>query len=233
MIRITGLSKRFNAGSIDEILALKGIDLFVDRHEFVTVIGTNGSGKSTLLNMIAGNIQPDQGIVEIDGKDFTGKKEYQRAAFISRVFQNPYLGTAPGMTIAENLLMAYYRGKPRYPRISLTRTLTEIFKDKLSVLEMRLEDRLDPKTANQVIRLTQKFVSEAKLTTLMITHSMKQALEMGDRTIMMHNGRIIDDIAATEKKQLTVEDLLNKFEDIRKQEKLTPELISFLKNQYA
>ena len=270
MIRISGLTKRFNAGSVDEVLAMNDIDLFIGRHEFVTVIGTNGSGKSTLLNVIAGNIRADQGTIEISGKDVTVKKDFQRAELISRVFQNPYQGTAPGMTIAENLLMAYYRGKPRYPKISLTRSLMETFRERLSVLEMRLEDRLDqvvgtlsggqrqaitllmavlrtpdvllldehtaaldPKTASQVLRLTQKFVADSKLTTLMITHSMKQALEMGDRTIMMHHGRIIDDIPAMEKKKLTVEDLLNKFEDIRKQEKLTPELISFLRSQYA
>ncbi len=269
MIRISGITKKFNSGSIDEVEALKEIDLLIDRHEFVTLIGTNGSGKSTLLNMVAGNILPDQGSIEIDGRVVTNQKEYRRAAYVSRVFQNPYLGTAPGMTIAENLLMAYYRGKSRYPRISLTKSLQELFKDKLSILEMGLEERLnqivgtlsggqrqaitllmavlqspsvllldehtaalDPKTANQVIRLTQKFVSEGKLTTLMITHSMKQALEMGDRTIMMHHGRIIEDIPATEKKRLTVEDLLAKFEDIRKREKLTPELVKSLRGLY-
>jgi putative ABC transport system ATP-binding protein len=269
MIRITGLHKKFNPGSLDEVIALADINLEIREHEFVTVIGTNGSGKSTLLNAVAGNIFPDSGTILIKGKDVTRKHDFQRAKYISRVFQNPFTGTAPDMTIAENLLLAWFRGKKRYPTISLNGKMKSFFRDQLLSLDMHLEDRLenvmgtlsggqrqaitllmavlqapdvllldehtaalDPKTATQVIRLTQKFVTGHQLTTLMVTHSMTQALELGTRTIMMHHGRIIDDIPEEDKRKMTTGDFLNKFENIRKQEKLTPELIETLKNLY-
>ncbi len=270
MIKIKDITKKFHAGSQDEVIALNNISLELREHEFLTVIGTNGSGKSTLLNVIAGNIVPDGGLIEINGECVTKKKDFQRAKSISRVFQNPFMGTAPDMTLAENLLMAWLRGKHHYPKISLNKTGREFLRKRLASLEMQIEDRLDnkmgtlsggqrqaitllmavmqkpkvllldehtaaldPKTAVQVLKLTQRFIAESRLTTLMVTHSMKQALELGTRTIMMHNGQIIDDIPADEKKNITVNDLLEKFEDIRKREKLTPELIEQLKNSYA
>jgi len=270
MIRVGNLNKKFNPGSQDEVIALSNINLEVHKNEFLTVIGTNGSGKSTLLNAIAGNLIPDSGTIEINGKDVTGQKEYQRARNISRVFQNPFTGTAPEMTLAENLLMAWLRGRRRYAKISLSRKGREFFREQLASLEMNVEDRLDnlmgalsggqrqaitllmavmqqpkvllldehtaaldPKTGSQILKLTQKFVTESRLTTLMVTHSMKQALELGTRTIMMHHGQIIDDISAGEKLNLNVDDLLDKFEDIRKREKLTPDLIEQLKNLYV
>lgn len=269
MIQISGLNKIFNPGSPDQVHALCDVNLEVEEHEFVTVIGTNGSGKSTLLSAIAGNLHPDSGTIAIHGKDVTRQPDHQRAAFIARVFQNPYLGTAAGMTIAENLLMAWFRGKKRYPVISLNKRLRAVFREHLDALDMQLSDRLDnvigslsggqrqavtllmavlqtpdvllldehtaaldPRSANQVLRLTQKFVSSHRITTLMVTHSMKQALELGNRIIMMHNGRIIEDIGAPEKRTLTTEMLLEKFEDIRKREKLTPEKIESLKRLY-
>jgi putative ABC transport system ATP-binding protein len=269
MIRIRNLEMTFNAGSLDQLTALKEINLNIAEHEFVTIIGTNGSGKSTLLNTIAGNILPDKGTIEINGIDVTRKSDFQRARYIARVFQNPYSGTAPGMTIAENLLMAWFRGRKRYPVISLNGNLKSRLQKQLASLDMQLEDRLenlmgtlsggqrqaitllmavlqtpkvllldehtaalDPKTAAQVIRLTQKFVTANALTTIMVTHSMQHALELGTRILMMHNGRIIEDIHEDEKRHLTIEDLLNKFEEIRKLEKLTPEMMVALKNQY-
>jgi putative ABC transport system ATP-binding protein len=269
MIRIRDLTKTFNTGSPDQVNALKEISLDIAEHEFVTIIGTNGSGKSTLLNAIAGNVRPDNGTIEINGRDVTGKMDFQRAKYIARVFQNPYSGTAPGMTIAENLLMAWFRGRNRFPRISLDGKLKNRFRLQLASLDMQLDDRLenlmgtlsggqrqaitllmavlqtpkvllldehtaalDPKTAAQVIRLTQRFLTENSITAIMVTHSMQQALELGTRILMMHNGQVIEDIPEGDKRNLTVEDLLTKFEDIRKLEKLTPELIETLKSQY-
>ena len=269
MIKITNLNKVFNPGSINQVNALTDINLDVKDHEFITIIGTNGSGKSTLLNMIAGTIFPDNGKIEIAGADVTVKKEFQRAKYISRVFQNPFSGTAPDMTIAENLLMSYYRGERRYPKIGLNHQLLKMFREKVEFLEMQLEDRLDniigtlsggqrqaitllmstirepkvllldehtaaldPKTASQVINLTKKFIEHGRLTTIMITHSMQQALELGTRTIMMYKGRIIDDISEKEKKKLTVDDLLDKFADLRKKERLTDEIFEQLKREY-
>lgn len=270
MISISNLNITFNSGTINEVKALQNINLKINEGEFVTIIGTNGSGKTTLLNMIAGAILPDTGKILIDDVDVTRKKDYRRAAYIARVFQNPFSGTAPEMTIAENLLLAYQRGRSRLPKISLTHKLEEQFRNQVESLEMQLEGRLDnvigslsggqrqaltllmsvinqpkvllldehtaaldPKAAAQIIRLTKKFIEQGNLTSVMITHSMQQALELGTRTIMMYKGRIIDDISEKEKKRLTVDDLLDKFAELRKREKLTEDIFDQLKREYA
>jgi putative ABC transport system ATP-binding protein len=269
MIGLENIHKRFNANTVNEVYPLRGISLDVREGEFLTVIGTNGSGKSTLLNMVAGTILPDSGTILVDGKDITKEREFHRARSISRVFQNPFMGTAPDMTIAENLLLAYLRGEKHYPRMGLNSDRREFFRQRVAELEMQLEGRLDtvigtlsggqrqavsllmavirepkvllldehtaaldPKSAAQVIKLTERFIERGNLTTLMVTHSMQQALEMGNRTIMMHQGQVIDDISEKEKRQLTVEDLLEKFTELRKSEKLTNEIIEQLRREY-
>jgi putative ABC transport system ATP-binding protein len=269
MIGITGLRKTFNPGTPNEVYALRGIDLEIEAGDFVTVIGTNGSGKSTLLNAVAGVFLPDQGTIKIDGRDVTRDKDFMRAKVISRVFQNPYMGTAPDMTIAENLLMAMLRGERHYPKISLNRKQMTRFEGEVALLEMQLETRLndtigtlsggqrqaltllmavikpprvilldehtaalDPKSASQVIDLTKRFIQKGRLTTLMVTHSMQQALALGNRTIMMHQGRVIEDIEEREKRRLTVDDLLDKFSEVRKREKLTDDIVEQLRREY-
>jgi putative ABC transport system ATP-binding protein len=269
MLTIKNLHKIFNSGTPNEVYALQGIDLKMKEGEFVTVIGTNGSGKSSLLNVIAGTFLPDSGKIEIDDEDVTSKRDFQRAKYISRVFQNPFMGTAPDMTIAENLHMAYLRGKRIYPRKGLHADRLRIYYDEVKQLEMQLEERLDtvistlsggqrqalsllmavitqprlllldehtaaldPKSASQVIHLTKKFISRWGLTTLMITHSMQQALELGDRTIMLHKGKIIEDIPQKEKQRLTVDDFLGKFAELRKAERLTDEMLENLRRNY-
>jgi putative ABC transport system ATP-binding protein len=269
VIELKGVHKKFNAGTVNEVCALRGVDLAVGEGEFVTVIGTNGSGKSTLLNMMAGTVLPDAGTVTVAGEDVTARKDFERARFISRVFQNPFTGTAPDMTIAENLLLAYLRGEKRWPKIGLNAQRVAFFRERIAELEMQLEGRLDtvigslsggqrqavsllmavirqpkvllldehtaaldPKSASQVIRLTKVFIERGKLTTLMVTHSMQQALELGDRAIMMHQGSIIDDIPQKEKGRLTVDDLLDKFAELKKREKLTGEMMEQLRREY-
>lgn len=143
MIEISGLHKRFNTGTPNEVYALRGIDLNIKEGDFVTIIGTNGSGKSTLLNAIAGTFLPDTGRIRIAGEDVTAKTDFRRAKYIARVFQNPFMGTAPGMTIAENLHMAYLRGRRAYPRIGLGADRRKIYREEVEQLEMQLEDRLD------------------------------------------------------------------------------------------
>ena len=269
MIELKCIHKKFNSGTINEVYALRDVHLTIEEGQFVTVIGTNGSGKSTLLNLVSGAVLTDTGSISIAGKDVTQRKDYERARYIARVFQNPFMGTAPDMTIAENLLLAHLRGERRFPRFGLSTKRVELFRERIRELEMQLEERLDthmgtlsggqrqavsllmavikepkvllldehtaaldPKSASQVIKLTKTFVERGKLTTLMVTHSMQQALELGDRTIMMHHGQIIDDIPKADKDHLTVDDLLEKFSDLRKAEKLTDETIEQLRREY-
>jgi len=269
MITLRDIHKKFNAGTQNEVYALRGIDLHIRQGEFVTIIGTNGSGKSTLLNLLAGTITPDTGTVFINDQDVTRQKDYERAHSIARVFQNPFMGTAPEMTIAENLLIASLRGRKHHLRMGLSAGRLASFREQVARLEMQLEDRLDniigslsggqrqavsllmavirkpdvllldehtaaldPKSAAQIIALTKAFVEKESLTTFMVTHSMQQALELGCRTLMMHKGQIIDDIDEKEKRELTVDDLLDKFAKLRKTEKLTTEIIEQLKREY-
>lgn len=140
MINIVDYHKTFNAGTINEVYALRGINLNIVEGEFLTIIGTNGSGKSTLLNAIAGTFFPDSGTITIGGVDMAGKHDFQRAGIISRVFQNPFMGTAPEMTIAENLHLAFMRGKPRRPIPGLTNERLKKYREQVRMLEMQLED---------------------------------------------------------------------------------------------
>ncbi len=251
MLEIQELWKTFNHGTVNEKVALAGIDLTLHDGDFVTVIGSNGAGKSTMLNAVAGVFPIDYGHIKIDGKDVTSLPEHRRATDIGRVFQDPMMGTAATMQIIENLALAARRGKFRDLRPSITRREKEEFREKLSRLELGLEDRLttrvgllsggqrqaltllmatlrrpklllldehtaalDPSTASKVLAITDKVVSEHHLTTLMITHNMKDAILHGNRLIMMNEGKIIFDIAGKEKQRLTKADLLQKFADL-------------------
>jgi len=248
MLKIENVCKTFNAGTVNEKVALKGLNLHLKEGEFVTVIGGNGAGKSTMLNAVTGVFGVDSGKVIIDGVDVTHLPEYKRAKFIGRVFQDPMMGTAATMQIEENLALAARRGKPRTLRIGITKAEREEYKEKLKILELGLEDRmtakvgllsggqrqaltllmatlqkpklllldehtaaLDPKTAAKVLDATQKIVEKDHLTTLMITHNMRDAIAYGNRLIMMYNGHVVVDVSGEEKKNLTVEQLLNLF----------------------
>ena len=248
MLKITNLRKTFNPGTVNEKVALEGLDLTIEDGEFVTVIGGNGAGKSTLFNAIAGVWKPDYGSIEIDGVDVSNMPEHKRAAFLGRVFQDPMKGTAPDMEIAENLAIAARRGTKRKLIWGVRKSERKVYKELLATLDLGLEERLsskvgllsggqrqavtllmatlkrpklllldehtaalDPKTAAKVLEITDRIVQENKLTTLMVTHNMKDAIEHGDRLIMMYNGRIVVDIRGEEKKQLTVEQLLGLF----------------------
>jgi putative tryptophan/tyrosine transport system ATP-binding protein len=251
MLQLTHVSKLFNPGTVDEKIAVMGIDLKLNLGDFVTVIGSNGAGKSTLMNIISGVIKPDAGEVRIDGESIHQLPEYQRSRWIGRVFQDPMAGTAPRMTIEENLAMAYARGKQRGLRFGVTPSKRTMFHEQLKRLGIGLEGRLrakvgmlsggerqalsllmatftepqillldehtaalDPARAELITRLTDNIVREMKLTTLMVTHNMEQAIRLGNRLIMMDKGRIILDVNAERKKTLTVEQLLGEFEQI-------------------
>ena len=248
MLKLENIRKVFNAGTVNEKVALNGLNLHMKEGEFVTVIGGNGAGKSTMLNAIAGVWGVDDGKILIDGTDVTHLPEYKRAAFIGRVFQDPMMGTAATMQIEENLALAARRGKPRTLKIGITKAEREEYMERLKILDLGLEDRmtskvgllsggqrqaltllmatlqrpklllldehtaaLDPKTAAKVLEATQRIVSENQLTTMMITHNMRDAITYGNRLIMMYNGHIVVDVSGEEKKNLTVEQLLNLF----------------------
>ena len=248
LLEIKEITKVFGEGTVNEKVALNSVSLTLKEGDFVTVIGNNGAGKSTLLNCIAGVYAIDKGSIVLDEKDITKLPEHKRARWMGRVFQDPLKGTAFDMTIEENLAIAYYKNKSRGLGPGITSKDRELFREKLSMLEMGLEDKmtqkvkllsggqrqaltlfmaaitepklllldehtaaLDPAAASKVLALTDKCAEDPKLCTLMITHNMKDALKHGNRTILMKDGRIVMDISGEERRQMTVEKLIEKF----------------------
>lgn len=251
MLELNNVSKLFNPGTPDEKIALIDIRLKLLPGDFVTVIGSNGAGKSTLMNVISGVMKPDLGDVRINDNVISSLPEYKRSRWIGRVFQDPMAGTAPTMTIEENLAMAYRRGKPRGLGWGVSAMRRKLFREELQRLGLGLEGRLkakvgllsggerqalsllmatftkpdillldehtaalDPARAELITRLTERIVRDMKLTTLMVTHNMEQAIRLGNRLIMMDKGRIILDIPEERKRDLTVAQLLGEFERI-------------------
>ena len=245
MLKVNQASITFNKNTVNERKALDQVTLHLKRGDFVTVIGSNGAGKSTLLNAIAGSYRLDSGSIELKDIDITNQKEYKRAKLIGRLFQDPLLGTAPHMTIEENIGLAYSRGKKHIFSIGVSKSDQELFKERLSELDLGLEDRLktpvgllsggqrqaltllmativtpslllldehtaalDPKTAEKVMEITDKIVRENQITTLMITHNIKNALEYGNRTIVMNQGKIKLELDEESRKGMSVEKLM-------------------------
>lgn len=248
MLELKNITKVFNAGTVNEKVALDNLSLTLNDGDFVTVIGGNGAGKSTLLNLIAGTFTPDDGEILIDNVNVTKLPEFRRAKFIGRVFQDPMVGTASDMWIEENMALARRRGKPRGLSWAITPKEREEYREMLKQLDLNLEDRLstkvgllsggqrqavtllmasmnkpklllldehtaalDPKTAAKVLEITQKIVNAESLTTIMITHNMKDAIAIGNKLIMMQNGKIIFTAEGEEKKKLTVQTLMQLF----------------------
>ena len=251
MLEVKGVWKTFNAGTVNEKQALRGVSLTLNDGDFCTVIGGNGAGKSTLLNTVAGTYPVDAGTISLGGVDVTLLPEHKRAKYIGRVFQDPMLGSAPTMQIEENLALAARRGKSRGLRWGITKTEREDYIQRLKILDLGLEERLtskvgllsggqrqaltllmatlikpqlllldehtaalDPKTAAKVLDATDRLVAKDHLTTLMITHNMKDAIAHGNRLIMMYEGRIVIDVSGEEKKKLTVPQLLELFSKV-------------------
>lgn len=270
MLDIQSIKKTFYPGTPNEVRALQGVDLRIEPGSFVIVIGTNGSGKSTLLNAVAGSFYVDSGRLKLNGQDVTRWPEHRRAKFIGRVFQNPFTGTAPSMTIAENLALAARRGHRRGLGWALSPHSKTDLRERVRAMGLGLEDRLDnpigslsggqrqsltllmsgllkpdlllldehtaaldPKSADQVIRLTEQIIRKDKLTTMMVTHSMHQAAHLGDRLIMMVRGRVACDIQGADKERLKPEDLLARFEELRREEQLDETAAAMLERQYV
>ncbi|MCR5415866.1 MAG: ATP-binding cassette domain-containing protein [Pseudobutyrivibrio sp.] len=250
MLRIDNISKTFNPGTVNEKVALKNLSLDLKDGDFATIVGSNGAGKSTMFNAIAGTFIVDEGNIYLDGDDITFKKEHVRSKVIGHLFQDPLKGTAPSMTIEENMALAYLRASNSSNRMfsRIKQSDKKAFREKLAMLDMGLEDRmkqpvgllsggqrqaltllmatfvtpklllldehtaaLDPATAEKVLDLTKSIVAERGITCLMVTHNMHQALEVGNRTLMMNAGQIVFDTCGAEREKLTVSDLLEKF----------------------
>ena len=250
MLDLIGISKTFNPGTVNEKKALSDVSLHLKEGDFATIVGSNGAGKSTMFNAITGAFYIDEGQIVLDGEDITYVKEYVRSKEIGHLFQDPLRGTAPNMTIEENMALAYLRASTlRHEYFSRIKTSDKKkFREQLSLLNMGLEDRmkqpvgllsggqrqaltllmatmvtpkillldehtaaLDPATAEKVLELTKQIIAERKLTCLMVTHNMHQALELGNRTLMMDGGQIVFDVEGEERSKLTMDDLLEKF----------------------
>ena len=248
MLRLEHVTKTFAAGTPDQKTALDDVSLHIEKGEFVSIIGANGAGKSTLFNAVCGSFIVDRGRVVLDGEDITYWPDHRRARRIGRLFQDPMRGSAPDMSIEENLALAAGRGG-WLSRVSAADKAA--FRDRLALLGMGLEDRvkqpvgllsggqrqaltllmatynapqlllldehtaaLDPATAEKVLELTARIVSEHAITCLMVTHNMLSALELGSRTLMMDRGRVIYDVTGEERAKLTVSDLTEKFRQL-------------------
>ena len=250
MLKVNAISKTFNPGTVNEKKALSALSLHLEAGDFVTVIGSNGAGKSTLLNAVAGVFYVDEGRIVLGGRDITFLPEHRRSQGIGRLFQDLLKGTAPNMTIEENLALAYLRSAKGNPFSRISQKDKALFRERLALLGMGLEDRmsqpvgllsggqrqaltllmatlvppqlllldehtaaLDPATADKVLELTRQVVAREKITCLMVTHNMHQALTLGNRTLMMADGRIVLDVSGEERSAMTVEDLLRKFRE--------------------
>jgi putative ABC transport system ATP-binding protein len=270
MLVLDGISKHFEGQGTEAIVALESLSMEFRTGSFVVIVGSNGSGKSTLLNLIAGSEQVETGRILLEGRDITGQPEHLRAAQIGRVFQNPFRGTVPDMTVEENLALAACRGKSFGLGFALTRELREEIHARLAALGIGLEDRmkqpmaslsggqrqiitmlmatwhqpqvllldehtaaLDPQSADLVLQITGQIVRAGKLTVLMVTHSMQQAVHFGDRLIMLHRGRLALDISGSEKNRAQPDELIHRFEELRRAELLDETVGTLLMEQYV
>ena len=249
MLKAVQLKKTFNEGTVNEKLALQELSLTLPDGDFAAIVGSNGAGKSTFFNAIAGSFYVDEGSLYLDDMDITFMPEHKRSRMIGRLFQDPLLGTAPHMTIEENLTIAYLRASGHTSAFSRSAEKERrFFREQLRELDMGLEDRmeqpvgllsggqrqaltllmatvvtpklllldehtaaLDPQTAAKVLALTARIVRDRNISCLMVTHNMHQALELGNRTLMMDSGRIVFDVSGEERAAMTVQDLLDRF----------------------
>jgi len=231
MLKINSVNKTFNKNTPDQHKGLDNLNLNVSEGEFVTIIGGNGAGKSTLFNVISGSMLCDSGMIELGGEDITYEPEHSRASFIGRIFQDPMKGTAPNMTVGENLIIAYMRSAKKsimkYPskkdkmfirehlaelglgledrmntkigllsggqRQAITLTMATLVKPKLLLLDEHTA-ALDPKTSRLIMEKTQELIKSHAITTMMISHNVRDALKYSDRIIMLDKGSVVLDV---------------------------------------
>lgn len=251
MLELKNIDKYYNPGTVNEMCLFKNFNLSIKEKEFVSVIGSNGSGKTSMLNLICGSMDMDQGSIYIDGRDITREKEFQRAKYMGRVYQNPAMGTCPSMTILQNMALADNKGKIFGLKPGTNKRRKDFYRESLKQLGLGLEDKmdvkvgslsggqrqamalimstmtpidflildehtaaLDPKTADLIMELTDKVVREKNLTTIMVTHNLRYAVEYGNRMIMMHDGNIVMDVNGEEKHNMKVDHIIGKFNEI-------------------
>lgn len=251
IVRMEHIYKTFNKGSVNEVVLFTDFNLAIHQGEFVSVVGSNGSGKTTMLNILCGTTEIDSGKIFLRNQEIDKMQEYQRAAFIGRVFQNPATGTCPSLTILENMSLADNKGSAYGLTPGVNKRQTDFYRSQLELLKLGLEDKLnlvvgslsggqrqalallistmtpidllildehtaalDPRSSETVMELTQEFISEKGITTLMVTHNLKYAANYGDRLIMMHKGESVVDVSGQDKEGYAVADLLKVFNEI-------------------
>jgi len=251
MIKFENVTKIFNQGTVDETTLFDNFNFEVKKGEFVSVIGSNGSGKTTMLNLLCGSSTLDKGNLIVNNIDITKMKEYRRAKFIGRVFQDPAKGSCANLTILENMALADNKNKSFGLSTCVNKRKTDYYKSLLETCNMGLENRmhvpvgslsggqrqalalvlanmtdidllildehtaaLDPKSSKTVMDITQKVIETKGITTLMVTHNLRFAVEYGNRLVMMHEGKIVMDLNEAEKQNMSIDDILAKFNQI-------------------
>ena len=241
MLELSHIDKYYNPGSVNEMCLFQDFNLTIPDSQFVSVVGSNGSGKTSMLNLICGSISADAGKVIVNGTDITGQKEYMRHRKIGRVYQNPSAGTCPNMTVLENMAVADLKEKGyglnrcvRKSRLGLgledkletkvgslsggQRQVLALLMATMTPIDFLILDEhtaaLDPRTAEIVMKLTDQIVREKKMTTVMVTHNLRYALEYGDRILMMHQGKIVLDKVGEEKNRLNTDEIMGIFNRI-------------------
>lgn len=251
IVQFDQVTKRFHVGTPDETTLFDHFCFDIEEGEFIAVIGSNGSGKTTMLNLLCGSLPVDGGRILFEGRDITRMKEFHRADFVGRVFQDPQKGSCADLTIMENMALADNKHRSYGLGRAVNKRRIDVYRTMLEECGMGLENRLstpvgslsggqrqalaliianmtdlrllildehtaalDPKSSETVMHLTDRLVRQKALTTLMVTHNLRFALEYGSRLVMMHEGQCVMDLRDEEKKQIHMEDLLEKFNEI-------------------